>query len=184
MLGISSKSHTTSRRSIPAYELDLITAAQRGDISAFNQLIRTYQELAYGVAYHLLDDVGAAETATQRACETAYRRIRTWNGDEFKLWLLGIVTQECKRAERLPRGTFSGAQSPIQMGLQVLPIEERVVCVLGDVIGLGEEEIARLTQVPVETLRTVRGRARRQMRDVLQLNGVLAGNVTAAVGSN
>jgi len=176
MLGLSSKSHAASRRTLPPYELDLITAAQRGDISAFNQLIRTYQDVAYRVAFHLLDEAGAAETVTEHACEAAYRQIRNWNGDEFKIWLLRIVTRECRRADKFPRASGSGSQSPIELGLQVLSMEERVVCVLGDVIGLDEQDITRVASVSVENLRAARGRARRQIRDVLQLNGMVATN--------
>jgi len=76
-------------------EKAFILAAQKGDISAFNQLVRAYQTLIYRTAYRVLGEGAAAEDATQDAFVSAYRHIRAYHGGSFKAWLLRIVTNAC-----------------------------------------------------------------------------------------
>jgi RNA polymerase sigma-70 factor (ECF subfamily) len=72
-----------------------IHAAQRGDVAAFNQLVRAYQAQVYRTAYRVLGDAAAAEDATQDALLAAYKHIRDFRGGSFKAWLLRIVTNTC-----------------------------------------------------------------------------------------
>jgi DNA-directed RNA polymerase specialized sigma24 family protein len=176
MLGLSPQPRTPTRRNIPAYELDLIAAAQRGDISAFNQLVRAHQDLAYRLAFHLLDDASRAELVTQRTFESAYSRIRHLSGEEFRIWVLRIVVSECSHAfRRSPNGRAQGTLTatflPIEMGLAALNWNERVICVLADVLSLQDEDIVRITKGSLGSIRATRGRARRQIRDVLKITG-------------
>ena len=76
-------------------EKTLITAAQKGDVSAFNQLVRAYQALAYRTAYRVIGDSAAAEDATQNAFISAFKHLRDFRGGSFKAWLLRIVTNAC-----------------------------------------------------------------------------------------
>ena len=76
-------------------EKAVILTAQKGNISAFNQLVRTYQALVYRTAYRVLGDGPAAEDATQDAFVSAYKHIREYRGGSFKAWLLRIVTNAC-----------------------------------------------------------------------------------------
>jgi RNA polymerase sigma factor (sigma-70 family) len=76
-------------------EKAIILAAQKGDISAFNQLVRAYQMLAFRTAYRVLGEAPSAEDATQDAFVSAYKHIREFRGGSFKAWLLRIVTNAC-----------------------------------------------------------------------------------------
>jgi RNA polymerase sigma-70 factor (ECF subfamily) len=76
-------------------ERGFITAAQKGDATAFNQLVRAYQTLAYRTAYRVLGDQAAAEDTTQDAFMSAFKNIRAYRGGSFKAWLLRIVTNRC-----------------------------------------------------------------------------------------
>jgi RNA polymerase sigma-70 factor (ECF subfamily) len=76
-------------------EKAVILAAQKGDISAFNQLVRAYQTLAYRTAYRVLGEAAAAEDATQDAFVSAYKHVREYRGGSFKAWILRIVTNAC-----------------------------------------------------------------------------------------
>ncbi len=78
-----------------ADEQDLIEAAKRGDLAAFNQLVLMYQGQAYNVAYRLLGDPDAAADATQDAFLKAYQRLHQLRGGSFRAWLLRIVTNTC-----------------------------------------------------------------------------------------
>ena len=76
-------------------EKTFIFAAQKGDLAAFNQLVRTYQTLVYRTAYRVLGEGASAEDATQDAFISAYKHIREYRGGSFKAWLLRIVTNAC-----------------------------------------------------------------------------------------
>jgi RNA polymerase sigma-70 factor (ECF subfamily) len=72
-------------------EEQLIQAAQKGDLDAFNRLVVSYQGLAYNVAFRLLSDPASAEDATQDAFISAYRKIRSYRGGSFQ----SLVAAHC-----------------------------------------------------------------------------------------
>ncbi len=76
-------------------ENKLIQDAKHGDVEAFNQLVLTYQDYAYTVAYRIMGDSPAAADATQEAFIAAYRKLSQFRGDVFKAWLARIVVNAC-----------------------------------------------------------------------------------------
>lgn len=81
-------------------EATLIKQAQRGEVSAFNELVLAYQAQVYNVAYRIMGDAGAAADATQEAFISAYNHIQDFRGGSFKSWLLRTVTNACYDALR------------------------------------------------------------------------------------
>jgi RNA polymerase sigma-70 factor (ECF subfamily) len=68
-----------------------------GDLNAFNELVVRYQNLAYSVAYRMLQSREAASDAVQDSFVKAYRALpslRNGNGS-FKSWLMRIVVNTC-----------------------------------------------------------------------------------------
>jgi RNA polymerase sigma-70 factor (ECF subfamily) len=76
-------------------ESRLIARAQRGNLEAFNQLVLMHQDSAFTVAYRLMGDSHRAADAAQDAFISAYRKIDTYRGGNFRAWLLRIVTNRC-----------------------------------------------------------------------------------------
>ena len=76
-------------------EKAFILAAQKGDVFAFNQLVRQYQTLVYRTAFRVLGEAASAEDATQDAFVSAFKHLRGYRGGSFKAWLLRIVTNAC-----------------------------------------------------------------------------------------
>jgi RNA polymerase sigma factor (sigma-70 family) len=72
-----------------------IAAAQRGDLDAFNSLVLAYQDIVYTVAYRIMGDGERSADAAQDAFITAYRRLETYRGGNFRSWLLRITTNTC-----------------------------------------------------------------------------------------
>ena len=56
-------------------ESDLVARAQGGDIAAFEEIVRRYQELAFRVAYTIVGSVDDAEDAAQEGFVRAYRAL-------------------------------------------------------------------------------------------------------------
>ncbi|WP_322494913.1 sigma-70 family RNA polymerase sigma factor [Chloroflexus sp.] len=76
-------------------EQRLISAAQAGDLEAFNQIVRLYETRVYNLCYRMLGDADAAADATQDAFIAAFRNVRNFRGGVFKAWLLRIATNAC-----------------------------------------------------------------------------------------
>lgn len=73
----------------------LVTAAQKGSLDAFNELVTCYEQRVYNLAYRLLGDSEAAADATQDTFFQAYRALNQYRGGSFKSWLLRIASNLC-----------------------------------------------------------------------------------------
>jgi len=87
-------------------EIELIQAARKGDLDAFNRLILAYQDRVYSQAYRVLGEPQAADDATQETFISAFKNLRSFRGGSFRAWLLRIVTNACydelRRRKRRP----------------------------------------------------------------------------------
>ena len=163
-------------------ELSLIAAAQRGDVTAFNQLVQIFQGVVYNVAYRVLHDQDAAADATQEAFLSAFHALPGFRGGSFKAWLLRIVTNGCYDQLRAAQRLLDDSESPeeyairqdlgrtIQAGLDELPPDQRVTVILSDIQGLSYEEIAASTGVELGTVKSRLSRARARLREYLLRN--------------
>ena len=85
-----------------------LTAAQRGDVVAFNALIEAHQRQVFNICYRTLGNAEDAADATQDALLSAFRGISSFNGSAagLKAWLLRIAVNACydqlRRRQRRP----------------------------------------------------------------------------------
>ncbi|NDJ60931.1 MAG: sigma-70 family RNA polymerase sigma factor [Chloroflexi bacterium] len=90
----------------PDPEQTLIETAQRGDLDAFNALVLRHQDSVYTLAYRIMGEPSSAADAAQEAFISAYRRLDTYRGGNFRSWLLRIATNQCydelRRRQRRP----------------------------------------------------------------------------------
>jgi DNA-directed RNA polymerase specialized sigma24 family protein len=120
-------------------EKDLIQSAKKGDLEAFNNLVLTYQDRVYNLAYYALSDAQAAENTTQKVFISAFQKIRQVRRRPFQVWLLGIVVNLC--FEELRRY------------LNPLPSMVRIAVTLVDIQQLDYVEAAEIMGVPKEDLK-------------------------------
>jgi RNA polymerase sigma-70 factor, ECF subfamily len=181
-------------------ESELIKAAQKGQLPAFNQLVLQYQGLAYNVAYRVVGDEDMAADATQDSFIKAYKAIAQFRGGSFKAWLLRIVTNSCydlmRQKQRRPSEPLDDiledpdhsslmmddSEGPeehalrdelghaIQACIGQLPPDQRSTLVLSDIQGMNYQEVAEVTGVSVGTVKSRLSRARAKLRDILQEN--------------
>lgn len=76
-------------------EKDLIQAAQRGDLNAFNALILRYQNLLFGIALRMLGDEDIASDAVQEALISAFSKFSTFRGGSLRSWLARVTVNAC-----------------------------------------------------------------------------------------
>ena len=104
---------------------------------------------AYTLARYLARDERDAQRVVHEAYLRAWRAYAGFAGSEVRAWLLAIV-----------RDTAAGAPAR-------LPDDDREILVLREVIELAYDEIARVLDVPVATVRSRLARARRRMQELL-----------------
>src|SRR5919199_2460987 len=85
----------------PLDEAELVERARRGDLRAWETIVRTYQGIAFRTAYLLSGSAADAEEAAQDGFVKAYRALgRFRRGAPFRPWLLRIVANEARNRRR------------------------------------------------------------------------------------
>lgn len=74
----------------------LVSRSQKGDISAFEELIYNYEKKAYNIAFRIMGNEEDAKDMTQEAFIKIYKSIGNFRGEStFSTWLYRIVTNVC-----------------------------------------------------------------------------------------
>jgi len=81
----------------PLDEQRLIARAQRGDVHAYEELVRNHQTIAFRTAVLVSGNVADAQEAAQDGFLKAYRALGRFRlGAPFRPWLLQIVANEAR----------------------------------------------------------------------------------------
>jgi RNA polymerase sigma-70 factor (ECF subfamily) len=84
----------------PLEDVELITRAQSGEVMAYEELVRRYQDVAVRTA-HVISPDGDAEDAVQEAFVKAYAALTRFRLEApFRPWLLRIVANEARNRRR------------------------------------------------------------------------------------
>ncbi len=100
-----------SRAAVSAEEKALIERCKRGDMGAFNDLVRKYEKQVYNFAYRLTGNYDDANDIAQEAFLRVYNAIGSFRGDaSFTTWLFRITTNvfldDRKRARAHPHASL------------------------------------------------------------------------------
>ena len=165
----------------------LVRRFQEGSADAFEVLVQRHGTRVYNLCFRILGDPEEAADASQDTFLAALRKLHTFRGDSaFTTWLHRVAVNACydslRRKRRRPllqivRGEDDDRPEPslpspdhadqvvfsvdVARALMEVPEEFRVVLVLADVQDLPYDEIARVLEIPVGTVksRVFRGRA-------------------------
>lgn len=84
----------------PLEDAELIDRARAGEVMAYEELVRRYQDVAVRTA-HIVAPSGDAEDAVQEAFVKAYTALGRFRPDApFRPWLLRIVANEARNRRR------------------------------------------------------------------------------------
>jgi RNA polymerase sigma-70 factor (ECF subfamily) len=79
----------------------LVRSAQKGDLRAFEALVKKYQKKMLNLAFRMLGDYEEACDAVQEAFLSAFRAIKKFRGEaKFSSWLYGIVLNQARNRLR------------------------------------------------------------------------------------
>ncbi len=148
----------------------LIRDAAAGDLAAFEQLVRAYQQHVWRFLRRLLGDPTVAEDVTQETFLRVFRRLSTFTFEaKFSTWVFQIARnagidelrsrQRRTRLESVAPPRRRSAASPearaeIEAALASLPVDLREAVVLVEVVGLRYHEVARVLGVPEGTVKS------------------------------
>ena len=175
----------------PLEETEVVERAKRGDARAYEELVQTYQGLAFRTAYLVVGNAADAEDAAQEAFVKAYRALgRFRSGESFRPWLLKIVANEARNrrrsagrrdalAVRAAGAESSGEAAPspetaaidaerrraLLAAVEGLPEEQRLVVTCRYFLDLSEEETAAVLDVPRGTVKSRTSRALDRLRE-------------------
>jgi RNA polymerase sigma-70 factor (ECF subfamily) len=156
----------------------LIRAAAAGDLDAFEDLVRLYQEPLWRFLRHLVGDPGLAEDLAQETFLRAYRRLDSFaHQSRFSTWLFQIgrnagidALRRRERGARLlevvrpagPRPSPEGG-AELEAGLAALSPKLREALLLVEVLGYRYREAATLLDVPEGTVKSRVHQARERL---------------------
>ena len=174
-------------------EKDLIKLAINGNVTAFEELIRQQERIAYNLAYRMLGNEQDAFDATQEAFLRAYLNISKFKGESaFSTWIYRIVHNACldeirKRKNApitagdeesaeiyveasTPDDELSRKDTQLQIidALSALAPQWREIVILRDVQGFSYNEIAEILQCSIGTVKSRVNRARIKLKSIME----------------
>jgi RNA polymerase sigma factor (sigma-70 family) len=181
-------------------DLELVKRAQQEDITAYDELVRRYQERIYATVYHMTSNHEDANDLVQERFIKAYRALKSFKGDSsFYTWVyriavnktINFLKQRKNRvqmslndfdfnvehdpdlvaliSDKTPRRDVNLAelQEKLNMALQKLSETHRMVVTLHDIQGLSHDEIGKIMNCNVGTVRSRLFYARQQLQAYL-----------------
>lgn len=188
----------------------ILARARRGELDAFEELVRQYEKRVYAVALRSSGSPEDAADITQEVFLRAWRSIESFRGDSgFSTWLFRITMNLCvdharhKNAQPQTQPLVVGeedAERPIpdtaptpeehlensELGrelaaaLDEVSEEHRRIVLLRDVSGLSYTEIAEVLEISEGTVKSRLSRARIALRTIL----LRRGNLLPSAASN
>ncbi len=173
-------------------DASLVAATLTGRSEAFGTLVERYERAVFNLCLRTTRDFEEAKDATQEAFFKAFRALRTFRPEsKFSTWIFAIAYHGC--CDRLARRKrFSDAELPdradpapgpevlaerssetaaLRAAIDELPEKYRAVITLYHLQGRQYEEIARVLDLPMGTVKTHLFRAKELLRR--RLSGII-----------
>ncbi len=166
--------------------MHLVHRAKRGDTDAFEAIVRNYQNFAYRTAYGVTQNHVDAKDVVQESFVKVFVSLHTLKEERtFPTWLARIIVRTGvdwlaihRRARdvhmdltNIPSNQRESqsvdTRIDVQRGLALLSMEHRTALLLRDVQGFAYEDIAKILDIPIGTVRSRIHNARQQLRRTL-----------------
>jgi RNA polymerase sigma factor (sigma-70 family) len=81
--------------SAPSEEMDLVNRSRQGDLKAYDELVRRYQERIYATVYHMTANHEDANDLAQESFVKAFQALKSFKGgSSFYTWLYRIAVNK------------------------------------------------------------------------------------------
>ncbi|UCG64805.1 MAG: sigma-70 family RNA polymerase sigma factor [Deltaproteobacteria bacterium] len=165
-------------------DLELARRAQKGEESAFHELVDRYANELFKLAFSLTGAVDGAEDVLQETFLGAFQGLDSFEGrSSVKTWLIRILVKQAAKYHRsrhirktesiddileVSSSAFSGRDSDLTIDIKTmiktLSTEHREVIVLRELQGFSYEEMAEILGIPRGTVESRLFRARQELR--------------------
>lgn len=173
----------------PRSDEDLLEAFLGGNQTSFAELMRRHEDRIFALAFRMTGDRSDALDATQDAFISAFRQARSFRFDSaFGTWLYRIAMNAChdllRKRKRNPGSEHEpqdrqderasrfdeqvAARLDVAGALAALPDDYREAVVLHDIGGIPYDEIARITETQIGTVKSRISRGRKRLCELLE----------------
>jgi RNA polymerase sigma-70 factor (ECF subfamily) len=168
----------------------LMRAIQNGDMVAFNELVDRYKNRLMNVIGRMLSSREEAEDIVQETFVRVYQHRQSFNFQHcFSTWIytigLNLARNELRRRKKFKFYEISdmqgneaelsveakipsGLPKALDQAMRSLPEKYRMAFILRDIEELPYEEVAKVLNVPLGTVKSRVNRARMMLRDKLK----------------
>jgi RNA polymerase sigma-70 factor, ECF subfamily len=168
----------------------LMQAVQRGDMVAFNSIVDRYKDRLMNVIGRMLSSTEEAEDVVQETFVRVYQHRQSFNFQHcFSTWIytiaLNLARNELRKRKRfkfLDVNDMQGAESELavemklpsripqalESAIQNLPEKYRTAFMLRDIQEMPYDEVAKVLNVPLGTVKSRVNRARMMLKEELQ----------------
>ena len=184
----------------PEQETELVRRASKGDLDAYDELVRRYQERIYATIYHMTSNHEDANDLAQETFIKAFQALKSFKGgSSFYTWIyriavnktINFLKQRKNRShmslndldfnaehdpdlvalisDKTPRReiNLTELQEKLNEAMQKLSEPHRLAVTLHDVQGMSHEEIAKIMDCNIGTVRSRLFYARQQLQAYL-----------------
>ena len=181
-------------------DLELVQRSKQGDTSAYDDLVRRYQERVYATIYHMTANHEDANDLAQETFIKGYQALKSFKGDSsFYTWVYRIAVNKTINflkqrknkihlslndldfnaendpdlvalvSDKTPRRDIALTELQEKLNAALLKLSEvhRLVVTLHDVQGLSHEEIGKIMDCNIGTVRSRLFYARQQLQAYL-----------------
>lgn len=162
-------------------EANVIGQVLRGDVGAYDLLVKKYAAVLTGAARHLICNINDAEDIAQETLLEAYRNLSSLrNHQAYRAWVFGILRFKCidylrqrkpeslgleEYAEVIPAPTQEDTGDLMEL-LNALPLQDREVLAARYIQDLDYKDIAEALGISEEAARMRCSRARSRIRAI------------------
>ena len=170
-------------------ELALLRLVASGDRSALTRLYLVYHARLFKFVFRLTRSYETADELVNDVMLVVWDKAASFRGDsKVSTWIFGIAYKQTMR--RVTRkqlqltpltdvedsghdlGTTMEIEDWIKQGLHALPAAQQLTVILVFYLGLTYEETAKVTDCPVNTVKTRMFHARRKLKEYLSASAV------------
>lgn len=180
-------------------DIELVSLIKKGNMDAFDKLVKAYEKKVINVAYSLLSDKEDALDASQEIFVKVYKNISSFRGEStVSTWIFKITKNVCYDFLRKRKGNVISldeenddekkieipdlSASPdvlyerqekinvVRKAIDSLEENQRIVITLFDINGLSYDEISGIIKCPIGTVKSRLYRAREALRKILSEN--------------
>jgi RNA polymerase sigma-70 factor (ECF subfamily) len=183
--------HHSQNKSANQLDQKLVTRVQKGDRTAFDLLLVKYQNRVASIVSRFVDTPEDIADVTQEVFIRAYRAIHSFRGDSaFYTWLFRIAINYAKiflqknKTRKVyqvkDQSKLFNLESPenilsrpelaegIENALAVMPAELSVALILREFDALSYEEISKVMDCPIDSVRSRIFRARELLDNTIK----------------